>query len=105
MRAGRLRHRLQLQAVTVAQDDTGHPVETYTTYATVWGSLEPLSAKEMLGANQQNAELTHKVDIRYRDHIRATDRILFGMRVFEIVAPLNWREKNARMEMMAREVL
>lgn len=100
-----MRNRLALQSVSRANDEYGQAIETFTTYATVWGSLEPLSARELIGANAQNAEVTHKAIIRYSTSVATTDRISFDSRAFEIASMMNIRERNHRMELLLTEVL
>jgi len=105
MRIGRLRHRLALQSVSTAQDEYGQPIETFATYATVWGMLEPLQARELLTAQQQNAEITHHAIIRYNSNVAITNRISFDSRTFEIVSLTNAMERNARIELLLKEKL
>ena len=47
MRIGTLRHRVELQEPVENQDGYGEAERTYTTYATVWASVEPLSGREL----------------------------------------------------------
>ena len=46
MRAGRLRHRLNLQESTETRNAHGEAIITWATSYTVWGAVEPLSGSE-----------------------------------------------------------
>lgn len=65
MRAGRLRHRLQLQQPTRTSDSHGGYTTTWTTTATVWGSIEALTGWENFTADQVGRSLMVRVVIRY----------------------------------------
>jgi SPP1 family predicted phage head-tail adaptor len=71
MRAGRLRHRLQLQQVTRTKDEVGGYSSAWTTTATVWGAVEALKGKEFMvsaeetGAGQMNSETVLRIIVRY----------------------------------------
>ena len=76
--AGRLRDRVTIQTKSVARDSYGAEVVTWTTLATVWASVESLSGREYMAAQQVNAERVQRVVIRDRDdvmpHMRVTHR-------------------------------
>ena len=105
MRAGKLRHRLALQNATETDSGTGtgHLDKTWTTYATVWGSIEPLSGRELVEQEQVQSEVTHKTKIRYQSAITSEHRIVFKTRTFQIVTMLNPEERNREIELMLRE--
>ena len=65
MRAGRLRHRLNLQQQTATQDSFGGAIITWATTATVWGGVEALSGSENFTADQVQSSLQVRIIIRY----------------------------------------
>lgn len=76
--AGKLRHRLLIQKPVTTQDQqTGEMKVVWTDVASVWGSMEPLSAREFIAANTEQSEVRGKAVIRYRDDIDATMRIVY----------------------------
>jgi SPP1 family predicted phage head-tail adaptor len=106
MRAGLLRHRLQLQRVDGTPDSFGQPGTEWGTYATVWGSIEPLVGRERFTAQQVQAEVTHKVVMRANGapDVRAKDRVVFEGRVFNILGPaLNLAERGISLTLMVAE--
>lgn len=78
MRAGRLRHRVELQSPARSQNATGAVSTIWTTYATVWAALEPFRAAEERTADQVQAKVTHKITLRFNGTITTRDRILLA---------------------------
>jgi SPP1 family predicted phage head-tail adaptor len=65
MNPGKLRFRFDVQEQVEAIDDIGGVRDDWRTRATVWGDMLPLSGREDLLAKQMNAELKHKIRLRY----------------------------------------
>lgn len=104
-KTGSLRHRLTLQSNTPTVDSVGGQVDSYATYATVWGSLRPMRGKELINAQQIFAEVDHKAVIRYNATIAPTNRVLFDSRIFEVLAILDWDEMKVWQELSLKEVV
>lgn len=82
LNAGRLRHKIQIQELTnvedtsgAVQNDVGELQQVWTTIATVWAEIAPLSAREMIAAQKENSEVVAKIIIRYRANINAAMRL------------------------------
>lgn len=90
-----LRHRLQIQTLSLVSDGQGGSVETWSELATVWGKLEPASTTERLYANQIEYQRSHKAVIRYRNDVTQTMRIVFENRYFQIKSVHSPDERNA----------
>ncbi len=73
----------------------------------VWGSVLPLTAKELAVAAQISPRLSHKITVRNRPPGLPADnsklRILFGVRVFQCGPSLNWEERGIESSIMAEE--
>jgi len=77
MQAGKLRHRVQLQRAINSQDaQSGANIETWQTLATVWASLEPLSARDFIAAQAAQNQISARAVIRYRQQITAGMRLI-----------------------------
>jgi SPP1 family predicted phage head-tail adaptor len=94
---GRMRHRLALQSPTGTQSETGEVVNTYSTVTTVWGSLRPLTGREMETAAQISEEINYQAVIRYHSTIGPTWRITNDSKTYEVVSVLNFDEKDEYM--------
>lgn len=71
--AGKLRHRLQIQRAVETNVD-GDVTRAWTTLDTRWGSVEPLTGKELYEAQQVQPRAAFKVMIRYYDGLLTSDR-------------------------------
>ncbi|SEJ31649.1 phage head-tail adaptor, putative, SPP1 family [Azotobacter beijerinckii] len=105
MRVGSLRHRLTFQRRQTGTDDFGQPLAGWEDIATVWASIEPISGRELLAAQQTQGEITHRIRCRYRDGLSTASRALFKERVFDLQSVINPRELNASLEILANEGL
>lgn len=104
MRAGRLRHRITVQSVGSTYDDYGDLSDSWSTLASVWASISPISGREETIASELSGVVTHSILVRYRSGITAQNRIQFDSRVFQIESVRNWEERNIFLEILAKEV-
>ncbi|WP_202444518.1 phage head closure protein [Schauerella aestuarii] len=83
--SGKLRHRVVIQRQQNTQDpDTGDLTTTWVDLASVWASIEPLSAREFVQSSATQSNITARVTIRYRKGIDATMRILHREKIYGI---------------------
>ena len=85
---GRLRERITIQQATETRNALGESVQSWTTFAERWASVDGLSSREVLLTGQQQTEVTHRVRLRYVDGFKSTMRILWRNRVLEITSLL-----------------
>lgn len=109
MRAGQLRKRVIVQKLGRARDDFGQENDVWTNIVTVWASIEPLTGREQLTAQQQEANMTHRIRMRAIPNFRLNprDRIYFPAeaRTFDIKFTADVQEKHFELEIMAEEIL
>ena len=103
MRIGDLNKRIELQAATRVSDGMGSFTETYSTIATVWAAIWPISANELVRSMKETMEISHRIRIRYRSALRPDWRLKFGNRYLNIVSIINPNEKNELLDLMCRE--
>lgn len=86
MRAGPLRHRIRFEERQVVSIDPvhGHAVYGWVEIATVWGRVEPLSAREFIAAGTFQSEVTTRITIRYRSDITRFMRIVYREKIYSI---------------------
>lgn len=88
MKAGKLRHRIIIQHHDSFQDmNTGEMVTGWTDFASVWASVEPLSARDFIAAQANQSEISARIVIRYRPGILSTMRIIHRGKVYNIEGP------------------
>lgn len=107
MRAGRLRHRVEIMADTVSlAASTNEPTYSSAMAATVWASVEPMSGNERLAAARTNADTTHRVELRYWSGLTTKHWFRFdGTRRLEILSIVNPEERNINLICECREVV
>ena len=108
LRAGQLRHRIEIQTNTATADaDSGELVPAWSTTDTdadeVWGSVEEVSGSELNRLQQINADTNIKVTIRHRDGLTPAQRLKFGSRIFDILAVLDPNTRAAQNIVLCNE--
>lgn len=87
--AGPLRHQVQLQRKAQAQDpSSGAITESWQTYARVWVSIAPASAREFQAAAAAQSEVRGKFIARYRSDTDATHAVLHRGKRYQILGVL-----------------
>ena len=103
MQAGKLRHRVAIQAATDTRTSDGSITRTWATADTVWASVEPLTGRELTEAMKVAGMATLRVTIRYYSGLTTAHRLLFGTRVLEIVNVGNTDERNRTLAVLCTE--
>lgn len=103
MRAGKLRHRLDVQVPAEGRGTTGGVTTSWSTEATVSASIEPLSGREQITALQVQSRITHRITLRHYPGLTSHHRLKEGTRTFHIVSATNADERNRMTVVMAEE--
>lgn len=102
---GELRNRITIQQLAEVLDEFKTPKDSeWQDVATVWASIEPLSGREYLLANNVNSETKSRIRIRYRQGITTGMRIKYKDRLFDIQSVADIEERHVAMELMCSEV-
>ena len=107
MKAGALRHLLTLQSSSTSTSRSGEATISYTTEGKAWGSVEPLSGRELEWARQSVANVSHRIRLRYNPNYSVAPnwRCTFGSRAFYFASVLNMDERNRELEILAVEIV
>ena len=105
MQTGKLRHYVNLQSSEDVPNEFGEIEKNWTAFASVWASIDPLSGRELLQYQQMNAELSHKIVIRYNSSVNTRCRLVFGQRIFDINVVKNLEERNIEQELLCKEAV
>lgn len=104
MRAGRLRHRVEVQAPVDVRDDVGGVTKDFETIATRWAQVSPLSAREMWASEQVDSDVTHKVRMRWTDDLTTDYRLIYDDRILNIMhPPIVKDERRVEIEVLCKE--
>lgn len=113
MRAGRLRHRVAIQTPVDAQNTRGEVERAYPTVAVVRASVEPLSGRELLEAQQIESRVTCRVRMRYADGVTSHSRILLlgpdgdpahPTRTLNVLSVIDREQRHIELELMCEDV-
>lgn len=109
MRAGRLRHRIVLQARSGAVNALNELLDTWVDWKAVPAAIEPLSGREFLAAQQVQSDISHRLTIRYLAGVTPKHRAVWTdpatdvARIFDIRAVLDRDERHREMQLMCTE--
>jgi hypothetical protein len=105
MDAGQLRERVTVLQGRESRSRMDEVVMVYdTTFATVWASVQGVSAREYLQAGQQQVEISHKVKMRYLTGLSAQMRLSWRSRTLEIISILEHENRSIH-ELICQEIL
>lgn len=106
MKAGKLRHRITLQAQSATQDAFGGQANTWTDVATVWAEIITLEGRELLAAQAVHNESRYKIRIRgIAGGVNPAWRVKFGSRYFNILNAMNAEERGIEWQLLCSEGL
>lgn len=90
MKAGRLRHRVDLQHfATMTHPVTGDRAKAWITVTEkIPADIEPLSGREFLAAAASQSQVSSRITIRYRTGVTAAHRLKQGDVIYNIEAVL-----------------
>jgi SPP1 family predicted phage head-tail adaptor len=105
MRIGELRKRITIEAEAQTADGAGGYALGWTTVATVWGEIKPLTGRKVYFAQHLEGRVTHQVNLRWDpDATITTDmRVNYNGRLFNIHAVINADERNHWAELLVEE--
>lgn len=100
MQAGKLNQRVTIQQYSATRASNGEEVKSWSTVATVWASVEPLSGRELLAARDVRADVTTRIRIRYRTGITPKMRATMGSATYEISEVIDRSLQHRELELL-----
>ena len=103
---GQLRHKVTIE------EDSGTTRNAYNEITPNWTTITggevfadvvPLNGRELIDAQQQQADVTHRVRIRYLSTVTPTMRVVHGSRNLHITSVINQEERDRWMELLCVE--
>ncbi len=97
MKAGTLRHRIEIQAFDSVMDSSGSAVQDQVTgevirawqpMASAWASIAPVSGRDFIAAKAAQSSITARITVRYNADILPAMRVIHGTRIYKIEAVL-----------------
>ena len=101
--AGSLRRRVTLCQPSPSRNSLGETVPGWAAVFDCWASVEPLSGRELWQAAQVQADVTHRVRIRYHPGIGPTWIVRYQGLQLNILSAINVEERNRQWELLCME--
>jgi SPP1 family predicted phage head-tail adaptor len=103
VRVGHLRDSITIETPSGSVSSYGEPVDTWTTFATVFGELRSVSGREYMQSERIQGDVSHMITIRHLTGLLPKMRAKIGTRIFEIIAVLPDRTNAKFQQVIARE--
>ncbi len=105
MRAGNLRQRVAIQNYTETRDAMGHPIQSYSTVATVYAAVEPIKGREFFAAEQVQSDTDVRIRMRYRDDITidTRSRVTHETHTYDVMNVIHVSERHRELHLMCKE--
>ena len=101
---GKLSDRVAILAPREARSRSGETTLNWdTTVATVWASVDGLSSRDIMQAQQANVIASHRIRIRHMDGVTHVQRVVWRGKTME-VASVTDRDNRTALELLVREV-
>lgn len=103
--AGNLNKKVKIMKLSQVQDGAGGYEDKLVEIKSVWANIQPVYGREFWQAQQVQAQISHKITIRYTKDIDRACIISLGKRLFDIQYITNVNEENRFLELRALERL
>jgi SPP1 family predicted phage head-tail adaptor len=94
IQAGELRERVTVQQSSESRNPLGESLQTWSTIAEVWASVQGVTARELLLAGQQQTEISHRVRLRFLTGLNQQMRLAWRGRTLEIISILEHENRS-----------
>ncbi len=85
IKAGVLRHRIDIEQLTITQDSSGDAVRSWSAlHSSVPAAIEPLSARDFIAASAVQSQIVARITIRYRAGLNASMRLNHNGTIYNI---------------------
>lgn len=113
MRAGHLKHRVEVQERRGKTTSVGAADGDYVTVESRWAAIEPIQGREVFLAAQTQSRVTHRVRMRFFPGLTSRHRLVENdarqttagskARIFNIVSVVNTDERDREHELLCVE--
>lgn len=104
LRSGEMYSLATLETPTEGTNAIGEPTLTWSTFATRWIAVLPLSGAERVASMQNEGTVTHRVRMRYTHGLKPKMRLVSQGRTFEIGSVVE-RGRREEHELLVTEVV
>lgn len=102
-KAGKLRHRVTIEAVVRTPDAGGGANESWVAVTDAWAEILPSRGNEQLTADQIEGRVTHVLHLRAGFGVEPAMRIRWGARLLDIRSVIDLGERRRWLRILAEE--
>jgi SPP1 family predicted phage head-tail adaptor len=102
--SGKLDYQAVIQTPTEGTNGIGEPTLSWSTFATRWVAIEPLSGSERVANLVTQGTTTHRVKLRYTWGLKPNMRLVADSRTFEITSVVETGRREGH-ELLVTEVV
>ena len=103
LHAGKLRHTIELERFESVPDGAGGWTQDWVSQGTLRAMMQPVSGRERMEYERIQATVSYRCVIRFRDDIRASDRVLYNGKAYAIRYFFDIEERRKWLEMALEE--
>ena len=103
MNPGKLDKKIDIMKNTQVSDGGGGYEDALVSIKKVWANIKPVSGREYFQSQQAQAQISHKVTIRYTDSVNRSHILQYQGRNFDIQYIVNVDEQNRFLEIQVLE--
>jgi SPP1 family predicted phage head-tail adaptor len=100
---GTLRHDITIETPADTVDSIGGQTVTWSTHASVKAQIKPAKGSERYFAQKLEANVSHKVRIRYLSTVTTSMRIQFGSRTLQVRGVMHEEERSRWTDLFCEE--
>lgn len=100
MLAGKMREAVTLQQKSVSRGANGEEVVSWSTFASVYAQVQPISGREFVALRQAQSTITHRFRIRWLTGVTTAMRVLWNSQPYDIVEAINVDARNRQLELL-----
>lgn len=101
--AGKLRHRVRIEAALRTPDPGGGADETWVTVGEAWAEIKPAGGGERLEADRLAGRVSHVIHLRSGIGVEPSMRLVEGARVFDVLAVIDLADRRRCVRVLAEE--
>ena len=103
MFAGDLNKLITIEAPTLTSDGMGGFSTVFSSIATVYAAIWPVSAGDVIQANASTMVVSHRIRVRYRAVLKSSWRVAWAGRYFAIVSIIDPNMEHKFLDLMTKE--
>jgi len=105
MRAGRLRFRIEVQEAVETRNTVGEVTQSWECIKKIWAAIDPIRGDEQFTMMQAKPTIDTKITVRSlaARGVTPKHRFVYGDRVFDIDATIDWQSRGIFSEIYCKE--